>query len=217
MSDLTSGRYAQQSPAWAQLGMQNNLAQPSVPAFTNAPASGAVEDGAPFITKEETTVPIFVPWGVSIEKISVFNGATATKGAVTHAWAAVRSGLTPASGGEFAPVLLAQSKDNTAYEAKKTETLAFTLEKSVLVTPENAPNGYVYISVFLDVAEAVGTYAAFEATAAALNKASSGLKVFPWFTGCPINTKSKPVTAATAEKTPKEAVLVEVAPVLVVQ
>lgn len=220
MSDLVSGRYPAQSAAWAQVGMQNNIAQSDVPVWHNVPLNGIVEDGAPIITKEETTVPMFIPWGTAIEKITLVGGATEIE-TLTHAWACVRSGVGATAGGagalgEFKPVLQAQSKDNTALTMAKTENIVFTLEKSVLITPENAPNGYVYVSVFA-AATKVGTYASFKCPATALTKASSGLKVFPWLPNMPLFTKSKPTSETVAEKEPKEAVLVAVAPVLLVQ
>jgi hypothetical protein len=215
MSDLVSGRYPQQAVPWVQTGMQNNLAQSDFPTWHNLPLNTIVEDGAAIITKEETIFPVYVPWGTQFEKISIVNGATETE-TLTHAWASVRSGLTPASGEEFKPVLLGQSKDNTAFEGKKTETLSFTLEKALLSTPENAPRGYLYFSIFMEATK-VGTYASFKCPATALTKATSGLKVYPWFTGMPLYVKSKPASATVAEKEPKEAVLVALAPVVFVQ
>ena len=215
MSDLVSGRYPQQAPAWSQFGQQNNLAQPSVPMFHNAPATSAIENGAPIITKEETVVPVNVPWGVSIEKISLVNGATETE-TLTHAWACLRTGESVAAGKKLKATVVGTSTDKTTFEAKKTETVSFTLEKPVLITPENAPGGFIYVGVYM-VATKVGTYASFKTAATALTKASSGTEIFPWFTGAPVAFKTKPTTETKPETEIKEAVLVEVAPVLFLQ
>jgi len=199
MADLTSGRYANQSPLWGLFGNQVNAAQGDVPAIHNASPGVGVEDGAPMVTKKLTLVPVPCPEGVEISTVKIFGGATESETA-THAWAAIYSGVAIKEE-ELKAVLQAQSKDNTTYEMKKTETVTFTLEKPVLVTNAVAPNGYIYVGVYL-VGTKVGTYAAMKSPAKALFKAVSGKKVFPWFTNGPISTVSKITEGGTA---PKEA------------
>ena len=224
MTDLVSGRYPQQNPNWSCFGMQNNLAQPNVPAFTSIPPypglAGLFAEEAPIITKEETSFPVWLPWGVTIEKFSMCLGATAIE-TLTHAWVAVRTGAAVEAGGsgakgELKPVLVANSVDTTGLTGAKTTTVSLSLEKPLLITPENAPFGYVYVSIFM-TATKVGTYVAFKTQLAALNKVASGFKVFPWFPNVPIYSKSKPTSETTPEKEPKEIVLVEIAPFVLVQ
>ena len=78
--------------------------------------------------------------------------------------------------------------------------------------------GTVYFGVFIEGTKA-GTYASFKTPAAATFKASSGLKVYPWFTNGPLlkGFKTKPASATTPEKTLKEVVDVVISPVCVVQ
>lgn len=224
MTDVISGRYPQQNPAWSVFGMQNNIAQPNVPAFTSLPPlaglAGTLEDGAAIITKEETTFPVWLPWGVTIEKFSLALGATEIE-TLTHAWVAVRTGAGVEPGGagakgELKTVLVGESADETTLTGAKTKTISISLKKALLITPENAPNGYVYVSVFM-VATKVGTYASFKTAAGALFKAVSGAKVFPWFANQPIYFKSKPASETTPEKEQKENVAVELAPLVLVQ
>lgn len=224
MSDQVSGRYPAQSPFWSVFGMQNNIAQPNVPAFSSLPPlggfAGTLGDEAAIITKEETTFPVFIPWGVSIEKFSLVVGATEIE-TLSHAWVAVRTGAGATAGGsgaagELKPVLVGESADTTGLTGAKTETISMSLKKSLLITPENAPFGYVYVSIFMEATK-VGTYASFKTPAAALHKAVSALKVFPWFPNMPLYTKSKPASATAPEKEPKENVEVIIAPLVLVQ
>ncbi len=224
MTDILSGRYSQQSPWWSVFGMQNNLAQPNRPADTSLPPypglAGLFAEEAPIVTKEETTFPAWIEWGKTIEKFSFCLGATAIE-TLTHAWIAVRTGAGCTAGGsgaagEIKPVLVAESADETGLTGAKTTTWSISLKKPLLITPENAPFGYVYVSVFA-TATKVGTYVAFKTQLAALNKVASGLKVFPWFPNVPIYSKSKPASETTPEKEPKEVVLVEIAPFCLIQ
>ena len=222
MSDIVGGRYANQNPAWAITGQLNNLAQPDVPAFTNLPPgaglAGTLGDEAALITKEEVCWPVFLPWGVAIKKLNLFVGGTKTE-TMTHAFWTVKQGSPIAIGGELKGTLLAESGDLTSsYEPAETTTGTMELKESLLITPENAPNGFVYFGVFIEGTK-VGTYASFKTPAAATFKASSGQKVFPWFTNGPLlkGFKTKPASATTPEKTLKEVVDVVINTVCVVQ
>ena len=219
MADLVSGRYPQQNPLWSVFGQQNNESQSDVPAFYNqAPlpgVNGLVESAAGVITKEEVIFPVYVPYGVSLKTLKWVQTATELA-SITHAWWTVRSAPSIAIGGEFKPQVQAQSKDTTTLAttyAGKTETVTLPeLEKSVLVTPENAPNGYVYVSIFIE--GTVGTQVSFKTPATATYKAVSGLKVYPWFANAPIWAKSKPTSKTEAENTLTSLTQIETVPLV---
>jgi hypothetical protein len=216
MSDQVSGRYSAQSPDWLMFGKQNNIAQSDVPAFSNVSRGTTLEDGAAQKTKYFTAVPVFLPEGIEIVKLSAFVGATA-QATTSHFWGAVYSGLSPAAiGGEVKPKLLAQSKDNATYEPAATTTLSVELEKPVLTSSENMPHGFLYIGFYV-VATTVGSLASFK-VATALTKATSALKTYPWFPGAPLPAiQDKVAEGATAPEFLEELTVVGVVPAVLVQ
>ncbi len=218
MADLTSGRYANQSPNWGFLGGLNNLTQSDIPAFSSLPPlpmDAGITDAKCLITKEEVTFPVYLPWGTVVKQISLNCGAEATE-TLTHAFFVVRSAPKLAVGGEFKPVLQAESGDLTTLEGKATEIATMSLKTPLLVTPEIAPFGFVYFSIFVEATKA-GSWASIETPATALNKAVSSLKVFPLYENGPIYSKSKPASATVPEKEPKEVVYVVKIPFVIVQ
>ena len=214
MADLVSGRYPQQNQNWSLFGQANNAAQSDVPAFTNITAGATLEDGAAIVTKEVTVVPIFVPYGVSITKASIFLGATKQE-TVTYKWSALYTAPTSTIGGVLAPKLITQSANSTT-AAASTTTDTYEYEKTTLVTPENAPNGFLYVA-FAQESTKVGTYASFK-QATALTKAVSGGKIYPWVAGAPIGgfTCSAAFTTTAATELVPTAV-VGVLPAVLVQ
>lgn len=144
MSDLVSGRYGSQELFWRILGMPSNATQGNVPPRSNLPLFGlaGLTDAAQSATKKGNMVAVPVQEGDVISKVSVIVGAT--EGAAGKAYAAVYSGTT----GKVENKLLAQSA-KTSGEAALVLSKVFTLEleKAILVTPETAPNGYLYAGV----------------------------------------------------------------------
>ena len=114
----------------------------------------------------------------------------------------------------LAPKLITQSANSTT-AAAATTTDTYEYEKTTLVTPENAPNGFLY-AAFAQESTKVGTYASFK-QATALNKAISGGKVYPWVAGGPVSFIYKPTLSGTAptELTPET--VIGVIPAVLVQ
>jgi hypothetical protein len=232
--DLVGARYPTVNPAWSMFGQQTNLAQlalgvaagtkSDIPMFTNwFPGAALSDTEAALKTKEITAVPVAVPGGIAISKVSVRVGATETETG-THFYVALYSGLTvPEIGGtgakgEVKPLLLGQSKDVTEGTLlKPTTTYTAELEKPVFTTegPEgNAPNGWIYVGIY-SVATKPGSLATFAPAATALTKASAGLKSYPWFVGAPLPCiRYKPVESGTAPEHLEEATLVATAPIV---
>lgn len=218
MSDLVSGRYSAQNPNWGLWGKTNNIVQSDVPAISNISPGTTLVDGAAVITKEITFVPVQVPEGIEISKVSMFVGGTKME-AVTTNWVALYTGPGAEAGGsgakgEIKPKLIAQSANSTTAVAATT-TATYELEKKVLVTPERAPNGYLYVAIAAESTK-VGTFASFEVAAALTKSGGATLKVFPWLTNAPITFKTKPSSlTSTAPEEPTETVVVAVIPALV--
>jgi hypothetical protein len=174
MADLNSGRYGQANPMWSWLGQPANVANPSVPAFSNlmSPMIGLSDQAAALATGVATAVAVPVDPGTVITKITVMVGATAESGG-THAWGALYSGIAT-------PALLAQSTDNTGATAiGASAAFSFTLATPQLITPAIAPNGFVYASIMVaQSAGAVPSLTAISSFAAAV--------AYPWFTTSPL-------------------------------
>lgn len=141
MGDLERGRYPLTHPLSKLFGSYN-ASQSNIALRSNAEWFGlsGISDGALAATGVGCAVAIPVEPGDVISKISVFVGATA-EATGTHAFAALYSGLA-------VPALLAQSADNTGAAALAASgRFDFTLATAQIVTPQNAPNGFVYASV----------------------------------------------------------------------
>lgn len=169
---LVRGRYHVTNPVWSLLGQPTNATQSDIAVRSNADISGinALTDGAAFVTGVATAVAIPVEYGDIITKISVFVGAAA-EATGTHAVAGLYSGIG-------VPALLGQSTDLTGATAvgPVNARFDFTLAAAQLVTPVNAPNGYIYASVFVTATTqpTVGSYT----VAAAVG--------YQWFTNAPL-------------------------------
>lgn len=146
MSDLVSGRYGAQDPIWRLLGMPANKAQANVPARSNIWGLGlsTAVDQATAATKKGVFAAIPVQEGDVISAVSVLVGATEGKTG-PKSFVALYSGTTA----KKEAVLLGQSKVAEA-AIKPGLILTEELEKSVLITSENAPNGYVFAGFVLE-------------------------------------------------------------------
>lgn len=147
MSDLARGHYYIEAVLDSMLGNARNATQANLPVYTNLSffgASGLTDNSTTALTTAKANaVAVPVDWGAIITKVSFVVGATA--GATsTHTNVALYSG------GVAAPAILGtQSTDNTAgnggFPASAINTV--TLGAPVLVTPSNAPQGYIYVSL----------------------------------------------------------------------
>ena len=203
MSDIVSGRYPNANPNWSNWGQQTNIAQKNVPVYTNAYPGMALANQTNIKNKEISVVPVQVPGGVEISRI-YFRIVKEKAETQTQFYTGLWSGLSPtAIGGEVKPKLLAQSKTNTivypealstaaAVEGAMlaTTTIGAELEKPVLVEegPKgNAPYGWIYVGIYVIATGKVISLAGYAAATTESTKASSALKVYPWFVGAPLS------------------------------
>jgi hypothetical protein len=141
MADLLSGRYAQANPLWSLLGQLANVAQSDAPPFTNWTPGTVLADSAIAATGVSLSVPVAVDWGTTISKITVVAGATA-EATGTHSFLALYQG-TGAT-----PALIGQTADDTGAASIAASTVyTRSLATAQLITPTNAPNGFVYVTV----------------------------------------------------------------------
>lgn len=187
MSDLVSGRYGALEPLWTMLGRPVSAKQSDIPGRSNVSffGYGTPLDSATAATKKGVFAAIPVQWGDEITKITVFIGATEGKtGPVS--FTALYSGI---SGKKEASLLGQSAKKEVAIKPKL--PLTEELEKAVLITPENAPGGWVYAGLVLE-ATTINTLIGTKAVAAAQKE---------WFAGGP--------EAYAVEVTQKEAGVAE--------
>jgi hypothetical protein len=142
MADLVSGRYGQSNPAWALFGSQANLANPEVPARSNAEwfgfAAGAEAQAASSGVGNAVAVP--VDPGTVISKVTMLVTSQAAS-TPTHSFAALYAG-TGAS-----PALIGtQSADGLTAAIPVNAPFTFTLGAGYLIKPTDAPNGFIYVS-----------------------------------------------------------------------
>ena len=171
MPDLVHGRYGIYDPIWGALGRPTNATQSDIAVRSNAWYFGlsALADNAIAATKKGYFVAIPVQEGDVISKVSMLVGKTEGE-TIANTFAAVYSGLSKEG------VLLGQSKTSTTATITKNKTLTAELEKSILVTSVNAPNGYVYAGFNVE-----GTTIPTAIGYAALTKEAA----YEWFTGTP--------------------------------
>lgn len=146
MSDLVSGRYGALEPLWTMLGRPTNKVQGNIPGRTNISwfGYGTPLDSATAATKKGVLAAIPVQWGDVISAVTVLIGATEGKTGV-KSFVALYEGIS----GKKEAKLLGQSKEATA-AIKPKLPLTEELEKSVLITPENAPGGWVYAGLVVE-------------------------------------------------------------------
>lgn len=144
MSDQVSGRYQGQNPFYSILGQTANTVQGDVPARSNLEILGFgstwAESGA--ITSEKgllAAVP--VTWGDSISNVGfqVTTESESGSEAIVALYSGVADGKKTKVIGESAV---------TKEQFKKEKQVNIALKESVLITPTNAPFGFVYAGVF---------------------------------------------------------------------
>ena len=143
MADLVRGRYNVTNPVWSYLGQPTNATQSDIPSRTNATVLGLAslaDTAAALTTAVCTAVPVPVEYGDVISKITVIVGATAASVPV-NAFAALYTGVATT------PVLIGQSTDITSSAIAASAAFTFTLTTAQLITPTNAPFGYIYVSI----------------------------------------------------------------------
>jgi hypothetical protein len=170
MTDLVSGRYGAYDPMWLIFGRPVNATQSDVPARSNVWTQKLtkLEDGALAATEVGCVVPVPVQEG------DVFTSATYLIGAT--AGNTVSAGFAALYAGKAGGKLLAQSKTKNYGAITASEAYKFELEKSVLITSENAPKGFVYVVLVLVSAVTIPT-----ALSSPVPKACQ----YEWFTGGP--------------------------------
>jgi len=167
---LTRGRYPVTNPIDSLLGQTRNVLNPSQPAYSNLYLAGgitALTDGTVSTSRVATSVAVPVDQGAVISKVSLFVGATASA-TITNEWAALYSGIA-------VPALIGQSTSVTTAMAAS-GIFTFTLTAPQLITPANAPNGFIYVSL--------NEFATTQATAAVFTSATAVL--YAWYTGAPL-------------------------------
>ena len=140
-ADLVGAGYATYEPLWSALGRPTNKTNPAIAARSNAYYLGFSNTAEyTLVTAKQVIAAVPVVWGDIISTIEVpFASAS---GASAVSFAALYVGAEKGK----AAKLITQSTAVTA-ELKAKTNASFTLKESVLITPENSPNGYIYASV----------------------------------------------------------------------
>ncbi len=169
-SDLVAANYPLTYPVRKLLGLNGQLQQSNRSIRSNLEWTGLANptDGALAATGVACAVPIPVENGDLLSRISILVGATAGA-TMTHSFAALYSGIA-------VPALLGQSKDGEAAAIAEKARFDFLLASQIEVTPENAPNGFIYASVAI-------TAATIPTAAVVSTPTAIGYK---WFTGGPL-------------------------------
>jgi len=141
-ADLVGGAYHLYDPTYTATGRVANATQGNVAVRTNLSflGAGALLGSVLLTTKKTALAAIPVEWGDIISKVSVVGGET--EGESGEVWTALYSG---AEVGKKA-LLLGQSKSKTEVVTKE-KVFTTELEKSILITTVNAPNGYIYAGI----------------------------------------------------------------------
>ena len=197
MADLVSGRWPQQNPLWSILGNPVNATQADVPARSNLEYLGltsAWTDTSLGTSGVMQAVPIPVDPGTVISKISILVGATAAS-TPTHSFAALYSGTNVA-----APPLIGQSTDGTTTAIAASGRFDFTLTTPNLVTPAQAPFGYIWAAILV-----AGTGTPTVASAPIMATALS----YQWFTNTLVPSSGFAITSGSGITTTATATLVQ--------
>jgi hypothetical protein len=142
MADLVRGRYHVTNPTWSILGQGTNATQSDIAVRSNLDVFGLTNVTSTTIvgtSGQVTSVAIPVEYGDIITKVGLWVTATIAS-TPTHQFAALYSGVATT------PALLAQSTDTTTAAQTANALNNYTLASAVLITPANAPNGYIYAS-----------------------------------------------------------------------
>lgn len=145
MADLVRGRYPVTNELWSLLGQATNATQSDIAVRTNASFFGmaGLTDASALTSVKANFVAVPVEYGDIITKCTVLVGATAQSGG-SH------SNFALYTGGTASPTLItgSQSTDVTAAAGGTTINTALTVTfgTPTLITPTNAPYGYIYVS-----------------------------------------------------------------------
>ena len=161
-------------PLWSILGQPTTITSGDGPAFSNAAYTGlaGLADTTTALTSGVgTAIPIPVPIGALISKVTVFVGAQAAS-TPTHSWACLYagSGAAPARLGT-------QSTDGGTAAIAASGALTFTLGAPVTVTAAVAPYGFIYASIGVTVNTTMPSLATVSLAAAV---------AYQWFTNSPV-------------------------------
>jgi hypothetical protein len=145
LADLVDGRYPQVNSEWSIFGQQTNVAQSDIPGRSNVEwigLSGAIATTTLVATGVGAAVAVPVDPGMLVSKATIYVTGTGA-GTPTHAFAALYAG-TPVA----APPLIAgsASTDSTSAAIAANAAFSFTIPPT-LITPTNAPYGFIYLSV----------------------------------------------------------------------
>jgi hypothetical protein len=150
---LTKGRYGQQNPFLGLIGNSlTNIAQSDSPVRSNLEwAIGDLSDGALAATGVAACVPVPVDIGQLFTGLVIVTGATAGS-TINHAGAGLYAGTGAA------PAKIAASADlGSTNEMAANAPVYFVFATPVLITPTNAPNGFIYASVTVTSATTIPT------------------------------------------------------------
>ncbi len=142
MSDLVSGRYQSLNPVFAAFGQATNAVQSDVPPRGNMElhGGGGLVEGI-LVTAKQYLVMIPVSYGDVITNVNV---AVAGKEgeAASESFVSIYTGV---ANGKTSTLI----QQGTAVTAAVVKEKLFTqaLKESVLITPTNAPFGYVYAGI----------------------------------------------------------------------
>jgi hypothetical protein len=146
LADLVDGRYPESNPTWAIFGQQTNVAQSDIPGRSNIEwlgLSGAIATTTLVATGVGAAVAVPVDQGMLVSKVTLFVTATAAS-TPTHQFAALYAG----TGAAPALITASASADATTAAIAASAPYVFTLPAGgVLITPTNAPAGFIYVSV----------------------------------------------------------------------
>ena len=139
MSDQVSGRYQSLNPYYSAFGLAANATQSDVPARSNLEihGGGSLTEGI-LVTGKQALVLIPVSYGDVITNVNMPIAGKEGE-ASSETFAAIYTG---AANGKTS-TLITQSAAKTAALTKE-KLLTHELKESVLITPANAPFGFVY-------------------------------------------------------------------------
>ena len=161
MSDIVSGGYQQYNPIWSVLGRgtsnqttaaaigNNNATQSNVPLRSNLEiiGLGVKQEQSGTVTSEKSLLAaIPVTWGDVISNVWVLSSTASESGA--EFIGALYSGAASNATTAVETKVIGESAV-TKEEFKKEKGNKLALKSSVLITPSNAPAGFIYAGFFI--------------------------------------------------------------------
>ena len=141
MADLVSAQYLEWNPSVSFTGGFTNATQANIPAYSNEAWFGHVwtDSAAGLVTAKANGIAVPVDPGVVISKVSILVGAAV--GTISHLNVQLFSGIaTPAAIGT-------QTTDQTSTPFTANTIYTWTLPSPVTITPAQAPNRFIYVSI----------------------------------------------------------------------